>query len=237
MDMTSLTLFIRVANAKGGRAPAPTPSDFPCCKIPDYNPHMKKPVHDDLVAEFVKRLRSGGPLGEVFPQPVSECEFTETQKLAIQEAQNVRDKLHKKKSPQVTSPQTSSVPVALKPTPTPQPKAATPKPVAPKPVAAPPKVTQTKPPAPVPATKLQSLKKLEKMLYLQGGKCFFCGEILQPSEANIEHLYPLSKGGTRTEDNEVVCHKTLNETFGDMPLKDKFEFVLKHSGSFRCPKK
>lgn len=75
------------------------------------------------------------------------------------------------------------------------------------------------------------------MLYLQGGKCFFCGEILQPGEANIEHLYPLSKGGKRTEDNEVVCHKTLNETFGDMPLKDKFEFVLKHSGSFRCPKK
>jgi hypothetical protein len=47
----------------------------------------------------------------------------------------------------------------------------------------------------------------------------------------------LSKGGTRTEDNEVVCHKTLNETFGNMPLKGKFEFVLKHSGSFRCPQK
>ena len=114
-----------------------------------------------------------------------------------------------------------------------QPAAAAPKPAVPKPVATPPKATQPKPLAPQP----QSLTKLEKMLYLQGGKCFFCGEILQSGEANIEHLYPLSKGGTRTEDNEVVCHKTLNETFGNMPLKDKFEFVLKHSGSFRCPKK
>jgi len=47
----------------------------------------------------------------------------------------------------------------------------------------------------------------------------------------------LSKGGKRTEDNEVICHKTLNDTFGDLPLKQKFEFVLKAAGSFRCPKK
>ncbi len=75
------------------------------------------------------------------------------------------------------------------------------------------------------------------MLYLQQNKCFFCGQTLPLAEANIEHLHPLSLGGTRTEDNEVACHKSLNETFGDLPLKRKFEFVLKSAGSFRCPKK
>ena len=89
---------------------------------------------------------------------------------------------------------------------------------------------------PAPAPKPQSPTKLERILYLQQGKCFFCGEKLAMADANIEHLYPMSKGGMRTEDNEVVCHKTLNDTFGDLPLKQKFEFVLKAAGSFRCPK-
>jgi len=165
---------------------------------------MKKPVHDALVAEYVKRLRAGVRLGEVFPYPLSECEFTESQKLVIKEARKVRETLLKKSKPQ------------------PQPKAAVSKPAVQVPVSAP---------------KSQSLNKLEKMFYLQQEKCFFCGEKLALAEANIEHLYPLSKGGTRSEDNEVVCHKSLNETFGNLPLKDKFKFVLETAGSFRCPKK
>ena len=184
---------------------------------------MKKPVNDALVAEYTKRLRSGGPLGEVFPWPISECDFTEVQKLLIKEARKVREKLLKKSKPQPATPPQPK-PVALKPTTSPPPK---PKVVAPKPVT----------PVKTPAPRSQSLNKLEKMLYLQQGKCFFCGEKLALAEANIEHLHPLSKGGTRTEDNEVVCHKSLNETFGNLPLKQKFEFVLKAAGSFLCPKK
>jgi len=171
---------------------------------------MKKPVNDALVAEYAKRLRAGGPLGEVFSQPLSECEFTETQKLIIQEARTVRAKLQKKSKPQSTAPpQTPKPMVAINPAGHVQ----------------------------MPAQKTPSLTKLEKMLYLQLNKCFFCGEKLLLPDANIEHLHPLSLGGTRTEDNEVVCHKSLNETFGDMPLKRKFEFVLKAAGSFQCPKK
>ena len=169
---------------------------------------MKKPVHDALVAEYAKRLRSGGPLGEVFPCPVSECEFTEAQKLLIKEARKARAKLPMKPKPRSATP--------------PQPKIT---------------ATPLKPAAPVhpSAQKPQSLKKLEKMLFLQHGKCFFCGEKLLLTDANIEHLQPLSLGGTRAEDNEVVCHKSLNETFGNMALKQKIEFVIKAAGSFRCP--
>ena len=83
--------------------------------------------------------------------------------------------------------------------------------------------------------KSKALSKLGKMLYLQSGRCFFCGEPLREEDASIEHLNPLSRGGTRTEDNEVVCHATLNETFGSMDLKRKFEFSLKAAGKFKCP--
>ena len=74
------------------------------------------------------------------------------------------------------------------------------------------------------------------MLYLQHGRCFFCGEELHESDASIEHLNPKAKGGTSTEDNEVICHASLNQTFGSMDLKKKFDFVLRQAGAFKCPK-
>lgn len=83
----------------------------------------------------------------------------------------------------------------------------------------------------------KGLTKLEKYLYLQHGKCFFCGESLSIKDASIEHLNPVSKGGSRTEDNEVASCATVNHTFGDMDLKRKFEFVLRCSNNFQCPKK
>ena len=81
----------------------------------------------------------------------------------------------------------------------------------------------------------KALTKLRKMLYLQAGRCFFCGMPLDEAEASVEHLNPKSRGGTSTEDNEVVCHRTLNHAFGNMDLKHKFDFVLKTKGAFRCP--
>src|SRR5262249_40271495 len=100
----------------------------------------------------------------------------------------------------------------------------------------------TKAPAPTAASpptnpKRKALSKLRKMLYLQSDRCFFCGEPLKEEDASIEHLNPKSRGGASSEDNEVVCHGSLNETFGSMDLKSKFAFVLKSSGSFKCPKK
>ena len=81
----------------------------------------------------------------------------------------------------------------------------------------------------------KTLTKLRKMLYLQGGNCFFCGTPLSEDDASIEHLNPKSRGGPSAEDNEVVCHRTLNHAFGNMDLKRKFEFILKTKGTFRCP--
>lgn len=83
----------------------------------------------------------------------------------------------------------------------------------------------------------RTLSKLARLLYLQSGRCFFCGEPLLQADASIEHLHPTSRGGSRSEDNEVVCHKTLNQIFGDMDLKSKFAFVLRSAGSIKCPEK
>ena len=93
-----------------------------------------------------------------------------------------------------------------------------------------PGVTEVKAPKPKPLTKLR------KLLYLQSNRCFFCNEVMSEEDANIEHLNPISRGGLRSEDNEVVCHSSLNETFGPMELKRKFEFVLKAAGKFSCPR-
>jgi hypothetical protein len=248
---------------------------------------MKKPVADVLVAEYTRLLRAGGPVGAVFPQPLSACDFNEAQKFLISEARKVRrQKLKLSNHQPATPPQPQPKPVAVKPAaPSPSkpkvvppkpaptvrppafkaqslkvleellypapPKSAIPKrpalppsqrPASPKPLAASPskpKITLPEPvaPTPAPAPKPQPSNKLKRMFYLQHEKCFFCGEKLALAEANIEHLNPISLGGKNTSDNVVVCHKTLNDTFADLPLKQKFEFVLKAAGSFRCPKK
>lgn len=168
---------------------------------------MRLPVHDALVQEYAARLRAGGPLGQVFPDVISKCEFTAAQREVIRHARLDRRAADKKSKPasaaavKPASPATAAASPAAKPT---QPKGQT---------------------------------KLSKMLYLQSGRCFFCGEPLGEADASIEHLNPRSRGGKSTEDNIVVCHKFLNETFGDMDLKRKFAFVLKSPGSFKCPRK
>lgn len=94
-------------------------------------------------------------------------------------------------------------------------------------------VTSATPLKPTPS---KSLSKLGRLLYLQSGRCFFCGEPLRNEDASIEHLTPKSRGGTNTDGNLVACHKSLNQVFGDMDLKGKFEFVINAAGKFKCPK-
>ena len=143
-------------------------------------------------------------MGQVFPGPMSECEFTDKQREVIRLARAEKKAAMKN----------GKVPPPPAPRATPASKTALPKP---------------------PAT--HTLSKLGRLLYLQSNRCFFCGEPLSEADASIEHLNPQSRGGTKTEDNEVVCHKTLNHVFGNMDLKHKFAFVLKSAGSFKCPKK
>jgi len=76
---------------------------------------------------------------------------------------------------------------------------------------------------------------LERLLFLQGGLCFFCKRPLPKAEASIEHLQAVASGGTNHDDNCVACCKTLNRALGSMPLKAKIDVVLNQRGAFVCP--
>jgi hypothetical protein len=79
------------------------------------------------------------------------------------------------------------------------------------------------------------MKQLDRLLFEQGGDCFFCGNPLAKADASIEHLYAQANGGTNAEENVVACCKGLNALLGHKPLKEKFQVVLRQRGSFRCP--
>jgi hypothetical protein len=80
------------------------------------------------------------------------------------------------------------------------------------------------------------VKQLERLLVLQGQRCFFCNDPIPPGEASVEHLIASANGGPNEDGNCVVCCKSLNAAFGSKPYKDKLLAVLNHRGPFVCPK-
>ena len=80
-------------------------------------------------------------------------------------------------------------------------------------------------------------KPLDRLLFTQGGLCFFCREALPQSEASVEHLVASANGGRNGDDNCVACCKALNALFGSMSLKEKIQLVLNQKGQFKCPNK
>jgi len=80
------------------------------------------------------------------------------------------------------------------------------------------------------------MKQLERLMFLQGGRCFFCKELLPASEASVEHLLASANGGSNSEENCVACCKSLNALFGHKSLKEKLQVVLNQQGQFECPK-
>ena len=80
-----------------------------------------------------------------------------------------------------------------------------------------------------------TMKQLERLLFVQGGDCFFCKKPLPKAEASVEHLVASANGGSNAEENCVACCKSLNSLLGSKPLKDKLEVFLRQKGDFKCP--
>ena len=76
---------------------------------------------------------------------------------------------------------------------------------------------------------------MSRLLFAQGGDCFFCKAPLPKNEASVEHLVALSNKGADNDTNCVVCCKALNALLGSMSLKEKLQVVLNQKGKFICP--
>lgn len=78
------------------------------------------------------------------------------------------------------------------------------------------------------------MKQLQRLLFLQGNKCFFCNHPIPKGQATVEHLHALSTGGKKSDENAVVCCKDVNTWLGNRSVKEKFEVVLNHSRESAC---
>ncbi|MGB0219437.1 MAG: HNH endonuclease [Sinimarinibacterium flocculans] len=78
-------------------------------------------------------------------------------------------------------------------------------------------------------------KPLDRLMFAQGGLCFFCNVPLPKAEASVEHLVALARNGTNGDDNCVACCKAMNALLGSMSLKEKIKVVLNQKGQFKCP--
>ncbi|NOT65345.1 MAG: endonuclease [Methylotenera sp.] len=78
-------------------------------------------------------------------------------------------------------------------------------------------------------------KPLDRLMFVQGGLCFFCKQPLPKTEASVEHLFASANGGSNSDENCVACCKTVNRLLGSMSLKEKFQVVLNQKGQFKCP--
>src|SRR5258708_708063 len=79
------------------------------------------------------------------------------------------------------------------------------------------------------------MKQLERLLFLQGHRCFFCGQAIPTGQASIEHLVATSTGGANDDENCVVCCKVLNAALGHLSVKAKLQVVLNQRGRLSCP--
>lgn len=78
-------------------------------------------------------------------------------------------------------------------------------------------------------------KPIDRLLFAQGGLCFFCNRPLAGPNASIEHLVARTNGGPNGFENCVACCKALNALLGRMSLKEKLRVILNQKGSFKCP--
>ena len=57
-------------------------------------------------------------------------------------------------------------------------------------------------------------KPIDRLMFVQGGLCFFCEQPLPRSEASVEHLLASANGGKNNDDNCVACCKAVNALLG-----------------------
>lgn len=79
------------------------------------------------------------------------------------------------------------------------------------------------------------MANVAKLLMLQGGKCFYCGNKLKLEDATIDHVVAKALGGDNTEANTVACCHSINHAFGSATPKEKLTAIINAGGRIECP--
>lgn len=73
-----------------------------------------------------------------------------------------------------------------------------------------------------------NLSKVDRLRARDGDHCWLCGEKLDFNAApnstwatTLEHLIAQSRGGPKTLENLVLCHRLCNKQLADRPLVNK----------------
>lgn len=75
---------------------------------------------------------------------------------------------------------------------------------------------------------------------IHGGSCFYClttldftrrtrGQGINPTRASIEHLLPISRGGTHTWDNVVLCCHSCNTRKNNKTVAEFAQYLTAHA--------
>lgn len=78
------------------------------------------------------------------------------------------------------------------------------------------------------------MANVAKLLTIQGGKCFYCGEKISIDDATIDHVIPKAMGGDNTEGNAVACCHSINHAFGHATPKEKLTALINSGGKIDC---
>ena len=81
------------------------------------------------------------------------------------------------------------------------------------------------------------MANVAKLLMIQGGKCFYCGNKLSLEEATVDHVIPKALGGDNSEANTVACCHSINQAFGNATPKEKLTAIINAGGRIECPPK
>jgi len=58
-----------------------------------------------------------------------------------------------------------------------------------------------------------------RILVRDGMVCYLCHKAVAPKQLSYDHVVPLSRGGTHSEDNLKVTHRSCNSRKNAMPLE------------------
>ena len=63
-------------------------------------------------------------------------------------------------------------------------------------------------------------KALRQLLELQERRCLISNIRLTPATVSLDHVVPMSRGGTHTVENVMIVHSDINRSKGAMSLAD-----------------